>query len=286
MATTTVQNNSNRTSANTNAKIFAALKTPRSGYEFASLLGAADLTNLAQFNPFETGYGLLIMLEAPTFIKMAAAKNSDVDNLLTIFTKTIENEFKSFSGIGGYNTETGEIGNGIDSINMITKTSIESSGTFSIPYTEKVGTPLSKFLELVVSGIKDPKSSYKTYLGELENDYSLEPGFEKEVFTFLYIVTDNTGRELERAMLFTGCQPQSVPRSELFDSTKGDVGNVEISIEFSYYAVESNEINVLAKDYLDWLNNDNNPDKIIKNMYERKHVGVDVLRNAVGSIGS
>lgn len=284
MSTGAVQQG-DRTSANDTSKVFASLKKPRSGFEFAALLGAADFTNLPQFNAYETGYGMLILLEIPTFIKMAAAKNDDVQRLADIFVKTVENEFKGLSGIGGFNSESGEIGNGIDSINMINKTSVESTGTFSISYTEKTGTPLSKFLELVLKGIKDPKSSYKTYLGELENDYSLEAGFEKEVFTFLYLVTDNTGRELERAMLFTGCQPQSVPRSELYDSNKGDISNVEISLEFSYYAIESNEVNNLSKRYLDWLNNDNNPNKIIKNMYERNYKATEILRKHVQDIG-
>ena len=164
-----------------------------------------------------------------------------------------------------------------DQINNLNKVTFEASGTFSMPYMEKTGAPLSRFHEIVLRGIKDPRSQYKTYFGELENDYSLEAGFEKECFSFLYIVTDNTGREMERAIFLTGCQPQSVAFSELYESTKGDIQNPEISLEYSYHMIESKEINKIAREILDWQNNDLNSEKIIKNSYDKEFAAVDSL---------
>lgn len=267
--------NGQRTSYDTTGKMFSSLKRPRSSLEFALMRGVTDFTNLPQFNAYETGYGYLIVIDAPQFIKLLASKDDNVKNLLDIYIKTLENEFKGLSGLGSFSAESSEISDGIVSISMINKTNFEASGTFSMTFTEKTGTPLSKFNEICLRGIKDPKTQFKTYYGELEADYSLEAGLEKECFTFLYLVTDNTGRELERAMLLTGCQPQSVPYSELYESEKGNIANVEITLEFSYHLIESAEINRLAREALDWLNNDVNINKIIKNGYEKQYIAVE-----------
>lgn len=254
------------------------LKTPRNGYEFMMFKGVTDFTNLSQFNLFETGYGLLICIEVPKFIQMLANKNDEIRNLLDIYIKTIESEFKSLSGLNSYSVESNPISDGIVEISPISKVTFEASGTFSMPYMEKSGSPLSRFHEIVLRGIKDPRSEFKTYFGELEADYSLEAGFEKECFSFLYLITDNTGRELERAIYFTGCQPQSAPFSELFEITKGTIDNPEISLEYSYHMVESEEINKIALSILDWQNNDLNKDMIIKNSYQKQFKAVDSLR--------
>lgn len=274
MSSTETQNGV-RTSYDAGVKMYGGLKRPRSSLEFALMRGVTDFTNTAQFNAYETGYGYLVVIDSPQFIKMVAAKDENVRNLLDIFVKTLENEFKGLSGLGSISAESSEITDGIKTISMINKTNFETNGTISMTFTEKTGAPLSKFLEFCLRGIKDYNTQLKTYYGELEEDYSLEGGLEKESFTFLYMVTDNTGRELERAMLLTNCQPQSVPYSELYDSEKGNIANVEINIELSYHLVESTEINLKAREVLDWLNNDLNPNKIIKNGYEKSYKAVE-----------
>lgn len=276
MATTETQNGS-RTSYDDGAFHLSYLKRPRNGYEFMKFKGVADFTNLSQFNLFETGYGLFICIEVPKYIQIVASKNQEISNLLEIYIKTIESEFKSISGLNSYSVESSQISDGISEISLVNKVTFEASGTFSMPYMEKTGAPLSRFHEIVLRGIKDPRSQYKTYFGELENDYSLEAGFEKECFSFLYIVTDNTGREMERAIFLTGCQPQSVAFSELYESTKGDIQNPEISLEYSYHMIESKEINKIAREILDWQNNDLNSEKIIKNSYDKEFAAVDSL---------
>lgn len=274
-----------RTSYGAGANFFSYLKKPRNGFEFMKFKGVADFTNLSQFTLFETGYAYFICIEIPKFIQMLASKNEHIQNLVDIYIKTIESEFKSLSGLGSYTSESGNITDGIVEINPLIKVGFEYSGTFSIPYSEKSGAPLSKLHEIFLRGVKDPRSLLKTYFGELEADYSMEAGFEKECFTFLYMVTDNTGREIERAILFTGCQPQNAPFSELYEMTKGDIQNPEVSLEYSYHLIESEEINKIARDILDWQNNDLNPDKIIKNAYEKQFVGVDALRSFSESNG-
>ena len=268
-----------RTSYEQGAKLFTYLKKPRNFIEHSLFRGVVDFTNLNQFNAFETGYAMLFIVDVPQYIKMIASKDDFVKNMLNIFITTVEGEFKSLSGLGSIGVNTNPISDNITELNMVSQVTQERTGTFSMPFQEKTGAPISRFIEFVLKGIKDPSSTFKTYHGILEEDYSMEAGFEKETFTFLYCVTDNTGRELERAMLLTACQPQSVPFSELYEYTKGTIENPEISLEFSYYSVESIEINKIAREILDWYNNDLNPNKIVKNDYEKDYKAIENLKN-------
>jgi hypothetical protein len=80
----------------------------------------------------------------------------------------------------------------------------------------------------------------------------LEPGFENEVFTFLFITTDNTMREVEAAYLLIGCQLNSADL-DIYNYTKGDIGKREINVKFSGYPVQSSYIDKAAKAMLKYL---------------------------------
>ena len=183
--------------------------------------GVPDFGSLVQFNPYETGYAAFIVCRIPKFIEMLASKNTKYEQLVNNFVHIIEYEFKSFDGLQDINADTIQLGDDLNNINVINKVNMQSASEFTLTYDEKSGSPLTKFAKLYLTGIKDPRTQVKTYHGLIHSG-AMEPGFENEVFTFLYIATDNTMREVEAAYLLIGCQLNSAD-TDMYNYTKGDI---------------------------------------------------------------
>ena len=207
--------------------------------------GVTDWANLEQFNQFETGYSFLSVIKMPKFMEMLASQDANIATVVNNFTHMLEYEFRGLSGLPDMSGETYSITDGINELNMISKVTSDTSITVSSPYFEKTGSLITRFTELYLSGIKDPKSQAKTYHGLIKHGL-LEPSLENEVFTMLYYVTDNTMLELERAVLLTNCQLTKAETS-MYDATKGDISNKELTIEWNCFPVTGYEVDKAAK---------------------------------------
>ena len=132
--------------------------------------GVPDFGSLVQFNPYETGYAAFIICQMPKFIDVLAKYNSDYNKLIKNWAHIIEYEFKSFDGLEDMSAETIQLGDDLNSINVINKVNMQSASEFSLTYDEKSGSPLTKFAKLYLTGIKDPRTQVKTYHGLIHND--------------------------------------------------------------------------------------------------------------------
>lgn len=213
--------------------------------------GVPDFGSLVQFNPYETGYAAFIICDIPRFIKMLAKKNEEYNILVNNFCHIIEYEFKSFDGLQDINADTIQLGDELNNINVISKVNMQSASEFSLTYDEKTGTPITKFCKLYLTGIKDPRTQVKTYHGLIHNG-EMVPGFENEVFTFLYINTDNTMTNVEAAYLLVGCQINSAD-TDMFNYTKGTIDKREVTVKFSGYPISSPMVDKAAQDMLGYL---------------------------------
>ena len=178
------------------------VKKPKNLTQYTAFRGVTDFTQVGQFNQFETGYSFLSVIKMPKFMEMLASQDANIATVVNNFTHMLEYEFRGLSGLPDISGETYSITDGINDLNMISKVTSDTSITVSSPYFEKTGSLITRFSELYLSGIKDPKSQAKTYHGLIKHGL-LEPSLENEVFTMLYYVTDNTMLELERAVLLT-----------------------------------------------------------------------------------
>ena len=97
---------------------------------------------------------------------------------------------------------------GANEAQLINDVTYDTSVSVQMNFFERRGSLITKFSEYYLTGIKDPKSKAKTYHG-LIKDGKLEPSLENEVFTLLYMVTDNTMLALERAVLLCNCQREA-----------------------------------------------------------------------------
>ncbi len=218
---------------------------PRNLTQYTAFRGVTDFSQIGQFNQFETGYSFLSVLKMPKFMTVLGKQNASVESMVNSFEHMLEYEFRGLSGLPDIQADTFEITDGINTQRIINKVTSETSATISMNYFEKSGSLITKFSEYYLTGIKDRQSQAKTYHGAIK--YGLvEPGYENEVFTMMYYVTDNTMLRLEKAYLLANCQLTKAETS-MYDSTKGEYGNKEMTLEFNCFPIWGYEVDKAAK---------------------------------------
>lgn len=222
--------------------------------KITDMRGLIDPTNLSQFNQFEGGYSVFAVVSIPKVL-VGLSKDERYTDLITAYTRILEQEFRGLNGLDNITADTQEWTNGLVTMNMITKVNEQSSGTFSMTYTEKAGAILTRTHELLLKAIKDTRTGFKHYHGLVyDNAIPLDQvGFESECFSFLYIVTDNTGLRIERATYIVGAQPTDADISSLFNGDKGQYDFKEITCEFIGFALTGDLVDKRAKEYLAYL---------------------------------
>lgn len=234
--------------------------------KISDMRGLIDPSNLAQFNQFEGGYSIFSVVTIPEVLRLLATSNALVPgenisfrtkyhDLISTYVKILEQEFRGLSGIDDITADSGEFTNGITTINMINKIVEQSAGSFTMNYTEKAGAPLTRTHELLLKAIKDGKTGFKHYHGLIKaGEIQLnQVGFQSECFSFLYMITDNTGLRLERAYYIVGAQPTKAEVSDLFNVTKGEYDFKEVGVEFNGVALNNSAIDKKAREYLGYL---------------------------------
>ena len=272
--------------ANTNiSSLFANTKDFKDVTTYRLMRGVPDFGSLVQFNPYETGYAAFIICQMPKFMELLAKYDQTYNKLISNWAHIIEYEFKSFDGLDGLTADTIQLGDDLNNINVISKINMQSASDFSLTYDEKSGSPLTKFAKLYLTGIKDPRTQVKTYHG-LVHSNKMEPGFENEVFTFLFITTDNTMREVENAVLLIGCQLNSADL-DIYNYTKGDIGKRDVTVKFSGYPVQSTYIDKAAKAMLDYLlSADAGARQIIVNSDDYQYTGTELVAKTLEGYGA
>lgn len=265
--------------------LFANTKGFKDVTKYNLMRGVPDFGSLVQFNPYESGYAAFIICGMPKFIDYLASIDTNYQSLVENWKHIVEYEFKSFDGLQDITADTIQIGDDLNNIDVINKVNMQSSSEFSLTYDEKSGSPLTKFAKLYLTGIKDPRTQVKTYHGLIHNGL-MEPGFENEVFTFLFIATDNTMREVEASYLLIGCQLKSADTS-IYNYTKGDINKKDVTIRFSGYPVSSSAIDECAKDMLTYLmSKDAGAKQIIVNSNDFNYSGIETITNTLTGYGA
>lgn len=257
--------------------MYEGLKKPKNLTQYRLMQGVTDFGNLTQFNLYETGYSFLVVCKIPRFIEILRDTSDDnVRQMINNYIHVLEYEFRGLSGIEDITTDPLEVTNGINTLNLIGKVTEQSASTITMQFIEKSGSVITRFHEFFLKGIKDPRTQAKTYYGLIQ-DGTLEPGYENETFTLLYIVTDNTMLEIEKAYLLLAAQPTKAETS-MYESTKGDISNKELSVEYSCFPVTGNTINKKAKEVLDWMNSSENPNKLILQSQNFDYTGTENIK--------
>ena len=203
--------------------------------------GVTDFGDLAQFNLYESGYSFFVVMAIPRFLDQlcdSSVASTEYGRIIKNYAHILEFEHRGLSGIENITSDAGQLTNGINQINIINKVNKPSDSSFSASYQEKLGSTITKAQELFLTGIKDPRTQVKTYHGLIDDDSNptMKPGYENEIFKFMYIVCENTLRQLERAVYLTSCQPTNAPL-DIYTSEKGTYEFKEISVEFNGFPI-------------------------------------------------
>lgn len=162
-----------------NANVFYGTRSIRDLTKYLLMRGVTDFGDLEQYNLYESGYSFLNVLQLPIFIRNLMLVSREYDRLIKSYAHVLEFEFRGFEGgLDNITTDYGQLTNGINSINIINKVNKPSDSTFSATYQEKLGGMMTKFHELYISGIKDPRTEVKTYHGligtvNINNPYTI-----------------------------------------------------------------------------------------------------------------
>lgn len=256
--------------------MFDYLKKPRDLTGYNLMLGVTDFGNEVQFNMYEKGYAALFVVKMPKFLTKLADSEPKYATLINNYKHILEREFKSLSGLSDITTDNLDISDGNSTLNVIGKVNYEGSREFTLSYNEKSGSPITRVHELYLTGIRDPRGAQvKHYHGLIEKGL-LEPGYENETFTFLYINTDNTMRNIEKAYLIVGAYLTNA-NLDMYNHEKAQVDLVQVDVTFNGFPISSNAIDKKAQEYLDWLHNPKNPSRIIVDSTEFAYTGVEDL---------
>lgn len=259
--------------------MFTDLRSPRDVTGYTLYRGTTDWTQLQQFDLFETGYPYLVMVSIPDFLSKMAAMDTEVATLVNSYKHIIEYEFTGLdSGIDDISTDSLDISNEMQAIQVIGKVNAQGGGPFAMTYKERAGGTLAKMHELYLRSVRDPASGFKTYNGLIGTDANAiikpnEVSFQKETFSFLYMHTDPTGLELEQAIYYIGCWPTSANLSQ-YASKKGDINFSDVSVEFNGFPLRGSYINKKAKEILDWMNNSSNNLMVHRNSWDYNYEGL------------
>lgn len=232
--------------------------------DITDMRGVVDYGNLLQFAPYESGYSLIAVINGPTFVDKVPKELDYFKKLQKAFIKIIENEFRGLDGIDDITSDTMEITDGVTTMSLLSKINQTTNSQIQMRFFEKTGATITKYISTYLRLIRDPKTQAKTYGGGINVDSTRSDyGPQKEVFNFLYIVTDATLLHVEKAFLILNAQPTTAAYSDLYNSEKGTIENKEITVQFNCFIVDGAAVNLAAVNYLAALVN--NTENISKN---------------------
>jgi len=239
--------------------LFSNLRTPREVVNYNLMKGVTDWTNLKQFDYYETGFPFLIVIDYPKWIRRAMAyEGPEVRSIIQTYLHVLENEFIGLDGIENITTSTATISNGIRELSVINKVE-QAAGQITMEYHERAGMPLTKFHRYYLTGIHDLETQAKTYHGLIDTlgFDEVQPGLDKEVFTFLYFTTDNTFSRVEAAHLFCCCQPTTADLS-ISEHKKGEIDFSVRQLTFNGLCLQNDAIDAKAAAALRIMRNPEN----------------------------
>ena len=231
---------------------------------FTLMRGVTDFSNLAQYDLYETGYSFLINLSIPKFLKNAKTLSDEYKNLINNYCHIIEYDFRGMSGIDDITSDTGALTNGINELNIITRVNEQGGGQFSMNYFERAGSTITKVHELFLRGIKDPRTQFKRYNGQIKGprgaagstnggNNTLNASYANEVFNYMLIVTDNTGFNVEKSYIIASAQPTSANTS-IYQVERGQIGFSEIPVNMNGFPITGRVVNNKAAKMLTYIN--------------------------------
>ena len=214
---------------------------------YALFMGGTNVTHevLKSYDPLKTGYSRIFMVRKPVFlVKTMSSK-------INKFKHILEYGNTSIQGLGGVTVNFNQIQGGyVGKSFEIPSVAQDDTTQFSINVYEFSGSPIREVLHSWINGTNDLLTGLCHYNMDSEQRKEIKCIQANQTAEFIYVVTDNTGEQIEYACLLANCFPRGI-NMDAFNYTSGEHNLVEMNIEFSCTKYESVQINEVAQKLID-----------------------------------
>lgn len=217
--------------------------------EYALFLGGLNVTrdSLLQYDPLKTGFGRVFMIRTPIFV------NNKIPDKMRKFKHVLEYANTEIGGNDNIDLTTNDMAGGYSGKKVtIPNIATDGANDFNIKVYEFSGSLMREVIQYWINGISDIQSGLSHYYCDgTPNDvnYGLPICQANQSAEFIYVATDQSGKEVEYAALFANCVPTSI-QLEQFNYTAGEHQLVEMNINFTASRYMSPQINEKAKQLL------------------------------------
>ncbi len=208
--------------------------------DYALFMGGTNVTHdvLYNYDPLKTGYGRLFMIRKPVFLDQV------IPNKLKKFKHILEYGNTAVSGINDIQVQFNQISGGYTGKSFeIPSFASDDTNAFQVRVYEFSGSPIREVLHTWINGTTDLLTGLSTYYGIDERIGRLQANQTAE---FIYVATDNTGKNVEYACMFANCFPKNI-NMDAFNYTSGEHNLVETTIEFTCTKYDGIQINQIAQ---------------------------------------
>lgn len=216
--------------------------------DYALFLGGLNVTHnsLLQYDPLKTGFGRLFMVRKPTFV------NKKIGDKLNKFKHILEYGNTAINGLDNIELQGNDMTGGYAGRSVsIPSIAQDTMNEFTVTVYELSGSPVREVIQYWINGMADIQTGLATYYqdtDEVNNPDSpaLPITMANQTAEFIYVVTDQTGRNVEYACMLANCWPKRIPLDHFnYQSATHDL--VQLEIPFSCIRYMSPEINEKAK---------------------------------------
>ena len=248
---------------------------PKNFTSYSYFVGGVNATNhaLRNYSPLLNNYGRLFMVRAPrVLLKMFGGKSMySADSQFVQFKHMLEYMNRSVTGFNdkelaaaGTTIQGGYAGREF-STPTVTK---ETTNEITTGLYEFVGMPVFTVVDAWMNAIGDENSGYATYggyisggsdgsnekrLSKVTGDEDVAYAFNEAEHTaeFIYVLTDRSGAQVERAVMLADCWPKRINQGNALNSDQpGNHDNVTYDITWNCVVYRSVIINAIANDLL------------------------------------
>ena len=217
--------------------------------DYAFFLGGLNVTRdaLMQYDPLKTGFGRLFMIRKPIFV------DNKIPEKMKKFKHVLEYANTGVNGMTNIGMEFNPLEGGYTQRKMeIPNIAQDTMSEFTVQTYEFSGSLMREVIMYWINGVADIQSGFSTYYYDgTANDpnHGLPICQANQTAEFIYVVTDQSGRNVEFACLLANCFPKEI-KLDHFNFESGQHDLVKLDIQFTCTRYISPQINEKAKQLL------------------------------------
>lgn len=209
--------------------------------KYALFLSGLNVTHdvLQSYDPMKTGWGRIFMVRVPTMV------NQLIPDKMRKFKHILEFANTGIQGIGDMTVNFAQLQGGYAGRSFEIPTTVDDGTTeLTINTFEFSGAPMREVIHFWVNGVSDIQTTFSHYY-----DLDLPINQANHTAEFIYVSTDQSGKNIEYACQFCNCFPKQID-TDRYNFTANDHNVVEMQIAFTCTKYESPQINEKARQLL------------------------------------